>query len=60
MAIGSLVSVFAKDRIHGAFVKLQGKKLGLFGSGLQRAIDEGIVTREEIFLSTKLWPSEYE
>ena len=31
MAIGSLISVFAKDRIHGAFAKLQGKKLGLFG-----------------------------
>ena len=31
MAIGSLVSVFAKDSIHGAFTKLKGKKLGLFG-----------------------------
>lgn len=31
MAIGSLISVFAKDKIHGAFAKLQGKKLGLLG-----------------------------
>lgn len=26
------------------------------GQGIKRAIDEGIVTREEIFLTTKLWP----
>ena len=31
MAIGSLISVFAKDKIHGAFYKMQGKKLGLLG-----------------------------
>ena len=31
MAIGSLISVFAKDKIHGAFAKLQGKKIGLLG-----------------------------
>ena len=31
MAIGSLISVFAKDKIHGAFAELQGKKLGLLG-----------------------------
>ena len=31
MAIGSLISVFAKDKIHGAFSKMQGKKLGLLG-----------------------------
>ena len=31
MAIGSLVSVFAKDRIHSVFANLQGKKLGLLG-----------------------------
>ena len=30
------------------------------GRGMKRAIDEGICTREEIFLTTKLWPSEYE
>ena len=29
MAIGSLISVFAKDRIHAAFAGLKGKKLGL-------------------------------
>ena len=31
MAIGSLISVFAKDKIHGAFAELQGKELGLLG-----------------------------
>lgn len=31
MAIGSLISVFAKDKIHGMFAKMQGKRLGLIG-----------------------------
>ena len=31
MAIGSLISVFAKDKIHRHFAGLQGKKLGLLG-----------------------------
>ena len=31
MGIGSLISVFAKDRIHGLFSRMQGKKWGLFG-----------------------------
>ena len=31
MAIGSLVSVFAKDRIHGLFSDMKGKKWGLLG-----------------------------
>ena len=31
MAIGSLVSVFAKDKIHKVFVSLREKKLGLLG-----------------------------
>ena len=31
MAIGSLISVFAKDRIHGLFAGLKDKKLGLLG-----------------------------
>ena len=31
MAIGSFVSVFAKDRIHGMFSAMQGKKLGVLG-----------------------------
>ncbi len=29
------------------------------GRGIKRAIDEGICKREDIFLTTKLWPSEY-
>ncbi len=31
MAIGSLISVFAKDKIHGLFGRMQGKKWGLLG-----------------------------
>ena len=29
------------------------------GRGLQRAIDEGIVTREEVFNTTKMWTSDF-
>jgi len=29
------------------------------GKGIARAIDEGIVKREDIFVTTKLWPSAY-
>ena len=31
MAIGSLISVFAKDKIHGLFSRMRGRKLGLLG-----------------------------
>ncbi|MBQ4257693.1 MAG: permease [Clostridia bacterium] len=31
MAVGSLISVFAKDRIHGLFTSMQNKKWGLLG-----------------------------
>ena len=31
MLIGSFLSVFAKDRIHGAFTGIRDKKWGLFG-----------------------------
>ena len=30
------------------------------GRGLQRAIDEGIVTREEVFITSKIMPSDYD
>lgn len=30
------------------------------GQGIKKAIDEGIVKREDIFLSTKIWPTLYE
>lgn len=30
------------------------------GKGLRRAINEGIVKREDVFISTKLWPTLYE
>ena len=29
------------------------------GRGLQRAINEGIVTREEVFITTKMWTSDF-
>lgn len=31
MVLGSVVSVFAKDRIHGLFRSMQGKRLGILG-----------------------------
>ena len=31
MAAGSFISVFVKDRIHGAFAKMNGRKLGVLG-----------------------------
>ena len=30
------------------------------GQGLQRAIDDGIVTREEVFITSKIMPSDYD
>ena len=30
------------------------------GRGLQRAIDEGIVKREEVFITTKMWTSDFD
>ena len=30
------------------------------GKGIKRAIDEGLVKREDLFLSTKIWPTLYE
>lgn len=31
IVIGSVISVFAKDKIHGLFEKMNGKKWGVFG-----------------------------
>ena len=31
MAVGSLISVFAKDKIHAAFGKINAKRWGIFG-----------------------------
>ena len=31
IVIGSVISVFAKDRIHGLFERMNGKKMGVFG-----------------------------
>ena len=36
----------------------QGNERGV-GEGLRRAIDDGIVTREEVFITTKIMPSSY-
>ena len=38
--------------------RIYGNEAGV-GRGLQRAIDEGIVTREEVFITTKMWTSDY-
>lgn len=31
IVIGSVISVFAKDKIHNLFIKIQNKNLGIFG-----------------------------
>lgn len=38
MVIGSLVSVFAKDKIHKLFASMQGTRLGMFGIFLASAL----------------------
>lgn len=38
--------------------RIYGNEEGV-GRGIQRAIDEGLVTREEIFVTTKMWTSDY-
>lgn len=35
-----------------------GNEVGV-GQGIQRAISEGLVSREDIFVTTKLWPNNY-
>ena len=39
--------------------RIYGNEAGV-GRGLQRAIDEGIVTREEVFITTKMWTSDFD
>ena len=39
--------------------RIYGNEEGV-GRGIQRAIDEGIVTREEVFVTTKLWTADYD
>ena len=39
--------------------RIYGNEAGV-GRGIQRAIDEGIVTREEIFVTTKMWTDDYD
>ena len=38
--------------------RIYGNEEGV-GRGIQRAIDEGLVTREEIFVTTKMWTSDF-
>lgn len=38
--------------------RIYGNEAGV-GRGIQRAIDEGFVTREEIFVTTKMWTDDY-
>ena len=39
--------------------RIYGNESGV-GRGIRRAIDEGFVTREEIFVTTKMWTSDYD
>lgn len=39
--------------------RIYGNEEGV-GRGIQRAIDEGICTREEIFVTTKMWTDDYD
>ncbi len=39
--------------------RIYGNETGV-GRGIKRAIDEGLVTREEIFVTTKMWTSDYD
>lgn len=39
--------------------RIYGNEQGV-GRGIQKAIDEGIVTREEIFVTTKMWTDDYD
>ena len=39
--------------------RIYGNEVGV-GRGIQRAIDEGFVTREEIFVTTKMWTSDFD
>ena len=39
--------------------RIYGNEEGV-GRGIQRAIEEGFVTREEIFVTTKMWTDDYE
>ena len=39
--------------------RIYGNEVGV-GRGIQRAIDEGLVTREEIFVTTKMWTSDFD
>ena len=39
--------------------RIYGNEQGV-GRGIQRAIDEGLVTREEIFVTTKMWTDDYD
>jgi len=39
--------------------RIYGNEEGV-GRGIQRAIDEGFVTREEVFVTTKMWTSDFD
>lgn len=39
--------------------RIYGNEVGV-GRGIQKAIDEGFVTREEIFVTTKMWTDDYD
>lgn len=39
--------------------RIYGNETGV-GRGLQRAIDEGVVAREDVFITTKIWTTDYD
>lgn len=63
----SLSNAQASDSVYWALrdgyrlidtARIYGDEEGV-GEGIRRAIDEGFVTREEIFVTTKMWTSDY-
>ncbi len=63
----SLSNAQASDSVYWALrdgyrlidtASIYGDEQGV-GEGIRRAIDEGFVTREEIFVTTKMWTSDY-
>lgn len=64
----SLTNSQASDSVYWALrdgyrlidtARIYGDEEGV-GEGIRRAVDEGFVTREEIFVTTKMWTSDYD
>ena len=53
MVLGSVISVFAKEHIHGLFRSLQGRRLGMLGIFLQA---RWALLRRCVCTAQSLWP----